>query len=273
MAEKIDSKILSEEEYNKYLDECNEYYKLKKKYTKQTEIVKNKIISSDKSIADKKKIFAKHEYTCVNCGKKGGTIFTESKDMLKVNCGNVSEPCSLNMEIIKMNTSRADNELTQINKKITDVKNKIVLTKLDYMFEYLQEDKAVEMFEDFKKLLENYQEIFNETYRNYMDIVNNDERNNLLNEKMIEYYENITNYKETYKLYKDTGQDKYLKEAIELYVLNIKPLDNVIRDLKYRHNSVEFIKQNDNDSIYEELKFLIQQKYNIEDLEIIKLPE
>ena len=46
---------------------------------------------------------------------------------------------------------------------------------------------------------------------------------------------------------------------IELMIYNKEQIEQVL----------EFIKQNDNDSIYEELKFLIQQKYNIEDLEII----
>ena len=68
-------KQISEDEYLKYLDEVKEYYDLKTKFTKQKSILKNKIISSNNSIENKKLQFAKLKLKCVNCNKEGGTIF------------------------------------------------------------------------------------------------------------------------------------------------------------------------------------------------------
>lgn len=271
MTDKIENNLLNEEEYNKYLDEVNYYYNLKKKYNKQIENIKNKIILSDKSIEEKKKIYAKQKYKCINCGKLGGSIFNESKKFLKATCGNIEEPCSLKIEIVKITPIMIDEQIIKISNTIKNIKDNIVLTKLDFLFNYIEEDVAVENFDNLKKLLENNQEIYNELYNIYINLTNNKEINDLLNAKLLEYNESIINYKEFINLYYTTNENKYLKEAIEFYKITIKPLVENIRQLKYKNNYIETIKNNDNDEIYEEQIMLFQEKYNKKDLEFIKL--
>ena len=260
---------LNYEEYKKYLEEIKNYYRLKNKYLLQKKILKDKIIVSSESLDVKKKLYAKQKILCVNCLKEGGTIFSETNKMLKATCGNVSNPCDLNIEIVKMNSFFVDDYLKSLNSKIDDLKNKIIHTKLDYFFKYIDEDKVVEVFEESKDLLNITQEKYNEYFSYYNSIINNNRRTNLLNDKLNEFYNYINEYKELIKLYKQTNNSVYFKEAIDLYINNIKILDNSIRYLKYKHIYINY----EQDTHNEDKFFLIQKKYNIADLEIINFTE
>jgi hypothetical protein len=186
---------LSDEEYKNYLEELNKYYKLKNKYLSQKNLLKNKIIASNEPIDIKKKHYAKLKFKCVNCLKEGGTIFSETNKMLKATCGNVSNPCNLNIEIVKMESYFVNNYLKSLNSKINDLKNKIIHTKLDYFFKYIDEDKAVEVFEELKDLLNSVQEKYNEYFLYYNSVINNNEKNNLLTANLNDYYKYINEYK------------------------------------------------------------------------------
>lgn len=264
-------KQISEDEYLKYLDEVKEYYDLKTKFTKQKSILKNKIISSNNSIENKKLQFAKLKLKCVNCNKEGGTIFKETDKLLQATCGNVKEPCDLNIQIVKMTQTMLDKELININNKIKIIKNKIVTTKLNFLFNYIEEAKAVELFDNYKKLLNNYQEIHNNLFNDYTSVVNNIDKKNLLNTKTLENIDNINNYKEFINLYKETDDKKYLNDAIDLYNNNIKLLDKDIRELKYNINTIEIKNNDDANILYDTLYVLIQKEFDLKDLEIINL--
>ena len=264
-------KEIPQDEYLKYLDEIKEYYDLKTKFTKQKSILKNKIISSNNSIENKKLQFAKLKLKCVNCNKDGGTIFKETDKLLQATCGNVKEPCDLNIQIVKMSQTMLDKELININNKIKIIKNKIVTTKLNFLFNYIEEAKAVELFDNYKKLLNNYQEIHNNLFNDYTSVVNNIDKKNLLNTKTLENIDNINNYKEFINLYKETDDKKYLSDAIDLYNNNIKLLDKDIRELKYNINNIEIKNNDDVNILYDTLYILIQKEFDLKDLEIINL--
>ncbi len=266
-------KNISADEYLNYLEEIKQYYDLKRKFTSQKNILKNKIISSNKSLENKKLQFAKLKLKCVNCNKEGGTLFNETDKLLQATCGNIKEPCKLNIQIVKMSQTMIDKELININNKIKIIKNKIVTTKLNFLFNYIEEDKAVELFDNYKKLLNNYQEIHNNIFNNYNSIVNNVDKKNLLNTRTLENIDNINNYKEFVNLYKETNNKKYLSDAIDLYNNNIKLLDKDIRELKYNINNIEIKNNDDANILYDTLYILIQKEYDLKDLEIIELVE
>ena len=76
-------------------DALTNYYKLKQDYTK----IKNKEVSKlldNNSLSDteKKDKFAQFKRKCINCGKFGGTIFKQDKNILIAQCGS-DQPCKL----------------------------------------------------------------------------------------------------------------------------------------------------------------------------------
>lgn len=264
MEQSLQKELLQETDYSKYLEELKTYYNLKKTYTKTKETAINKLINSKDSIETKKKIFSKQKFKCVHCGEFGGTIFFENNKILRATCGNTIKPCNLNLEIIKMNPVLITNELKNTNNSLINKKKQIILTKLDFLFNYIEEDKAVESFENLKSELTTLQEKYNDLFSLYTSITSNPDSEELLNQKIIEIDSLINDFKEFIKLFKETEETNYLKDAMFLYTSKIKSLDEYITTLKYKYNSIE------TDETY---KYLIQNKYNIKNLELIKKPQ
>ena len=160
-----------------------------------------------------------------------------------------------------MNPVIISNELKNTNNSLINKKKQIILTKLDFLFNYIEEDKAVESFDNFKSELNTLQEKYNDLFSLYISITSNPDSQELLNQKNIEIQSLITDFKEFIKLFKETKETNYLKDAVFLYTSKIKSLDEYISSLKYKYNSIE------TDEIY---NYLIQNKYNIKNLEVIK---
>jgi hypothetical protein len=250
----------NDEKFEKYLENIEKYYKLKNKYNTLLEKAKNKILNSDISIENKKKLFSKSKPKCIACNKDGGTLFKESPDTLSVSCGNLSKPCGLNITIKRYKTKNLHNELINIDNELKEAKKDIMVTKLDYLFNYILEDFAVEKFEKIKDKLNKKQEIYNELVL-LNNNVENEEFKNLINDKVMENYNYINDFKEIYNLYETTGENRYLVSALELYASKIHVLDEEILKMKYTINYIE--KNNESN-----LNTLIQYTKTLSDLEI-----
>ena len=263
MSDSLKKEIIEENDYSKYLEQLKTYYNLKKKYTSNIQTYINKLINSNDSIENKKKLYNKFKPKCINCGNIGGTIFRENNNVLNAMCGNTHHPCDLNIEIIKYKPILIHDELHNINILLITKKKQIILTKLDFLFNYIPEDKAIEIFENLKSDISNLQDKYNDLFSLYNSITSNTDNKMLLNEKLNEHQALTNDYKEFIKIYKNTNDISYIKDAVNLYINKIKTLDEFILNIKYKYNNVEF---------NEECKYLIQNKYNLNNLELIKLP-
>ena len=128
------------------------YYKLKQKYEQQLEN-KKKPIRNNKDLTKKeKKIkFKQIKINCINCGKKGGTIFTKKNIVLIAVCGNTSNPCNLNININRGDYTNIYDTEGLIQKDIESIKKKIMLLKLDLLFNYADESVIIKEFNIEKK--------------------------------------------------------------------------------------------------------------------------
>ena len=250
----------NDEKFEKYLENIEKYYKLKNKYNTLLEKAKNKILNSDISIENKKKLFSKSKPKCIGCNKDGGTLFKETSDSLSVTCGNLSKPCDLNINIKRYKTQNLHNELINVDNEIKEAKKEIMVTKLDYLFNYILEDFAVEKFEKIKDKLNKKQEIYNELVLLH-NTIDNEEYKNLISDKVTENYNYINDFKEIYNLYETTGENRYLVSALELYASKIRVLDEEILKMKY---SINYIEKNDDLN----LNMLFQYSKTLSELEI-----
>lgn len=234
-----------------YLEKYTQYYELKKKY----DDYKKKLLSSYK---DKSK--SSITYKCINCKQIGGTIFENKKDYFKVICGNTSSPCDLNIDIKKFKTTNIKDKIKEIQDNINNLKQQIILLKLDYMFDYIDDNESVKKFDQLKINLNNSYDIYNKLLDNLNIITKkNTSYFNTLQDKQNNLDEYIEKYKKLCDMYKSTNQSIYKKEAILLYINNIMKINSDILNLKY--NSIL------HDNINEEniIKF---NTYNIDQLEI-----
>lgn len=246
-------------DYENYLNELKKYYNLKSKYEKIKENYKKKLLKSNDSMESKKKILSKQKFKCINCGNSGGTIFLENVEGFKATCGNIENPCNLNINIEKINTINVIDEIHTMQNLLEESKKKITLTKLDFLFKYIEEDNAVEKFEELKNELNINQEKYNKLLEYYYDITDNSEKKTLIEEKNSEFYNLILQYKELIELFKTNEDKKYLKEAISIYINKIMDLNKMLMEVKYKINIIE---------TFGEENYLIQKKFENNDFNI-----
>ena len=246
-----------------YYEELEEYYKLKNKYM----LIKQKKITEvtgdyGKDYDQKKQILAKYKPKCINCKQDGGTIFTETPELLRATCGNTFSPCKLDLSIARKKFMSISEKLLITHKNLENSKKNIITTKLDFLFNYIEEEKAVELFESLKHQLNNNLESYTNLVNLYNSITNNEELKLLIQEKMQDFEINKKQYSDALELFKSSGEVSYLKSAVEIHNNKLTPLGNEIMNLKYKSSYVE---KNE----YDQFMFF-QNSYNLEDL-IIEL--
>merc|ERR1712196_700857 len=105
---------------------------------------KNKIMRNPElSLKDKREHIKLLKKTCINCKKNGGTIFSKEDHILKAVCGNLENPCKLNISIFT-----GDYEDIRVAKKIfvkeiENIKTRIIRIKLDLLFNYVDETTSI----------------------------------------------------------------------------------------------------------------------------------
>lgn len=246
------------------LDAIDDYYKLKHKYEKKytedkLKIIKNPMLSTKEKIQS----FQQMKKLCIKCKQSGGTIFTNNNNKLKAVCGHQVNPCKLNIDIDKGSYQTSVDLSVMLNNIVDEEKSKIIKIKLDFLFGYISEETAVAEFNKLKSNIIRSSESLKNIETKYLDIVDNKEKKNILEEKNIELHKTILEIKELYKNFKSTKNLAFIKSIVELYISNILENAKKIRELKYNFNDIEKI-STDTD----EINYLIQKPYTIEQLEI-----
>jgi len=256
---------MTDETNESYYNNLQEYYKLKNSYDATRQKKLNELAGSyGKDYDQKKQNFAKLKFKCINCKQDGGTLFTETHDLLRAICGNNVKPCKLDLSIKRKKFAHISEKLELAKLDLAKYKKNIITTKLDFLFNYIQEEKAVETFELLKQQLTNNQENYLNLLSLYNSITNNEETANLIKEKIADFENNKKLYSEALELYTSSGQVTYLKNAIEIHKTKLSLLGNEIMNLKYKSSYVE---KNEQDQFV-----FFQNKHNLEDL-IIEVNE
>lgn len=229
-------------ENTKNTDKLFEYYSIKNLYEKEINTAKEKIIKNENlNLKEKRQEMTKKKAKCVNCKRNVGTIFTRKADDLKTSlkayCGDRENPCPLNINIEIDYVEYIPQLLIDFSKEINKIKNDIIKYKNNIIFGYNNVDTA-----EIKKITEDLE--YNISYFNlmnvkYNDIDNNYEKNKKKEDLSLKLYEVIDEIKKLIQEFKNTNDKKYIKNAVELYIDVIIPLNKEIREIKYKHIDVE----------------------------------
>tara|TARA_Y100000992_G_C21273145_1_gene498166 strand:- start:2061 stop:2849 length:789 start_codon:yes stop_codon:yes gene_type:complete len=222
--------------YIKYLEEFNNYYTLKNSYENyKNNLKKNIIEDNDKKIDEKKTSISKLKYKCINCKSEGGTIFKNENNILIAICGNIKNPCNLNIKLEKKNYLNLKEEIVRTSQEIYDLKKNILIIKLDVLFNYISEEKAIELFNKLSNKLNSVQELYYKYSEQYKKITDSKEVEELLKERQ-DYMNDVDEY---YLLYNENKDTKYLNDIHNIYLNKIKIVDKKIFEQKYKYCKVE----------------------------------
>ena len=254
----------------------NEYYKLKNSY--ETEISKNKktiINNNTLSVKEKKNEYKKLKPKCVNCKRPGGTNFSvksfndnnsESSDNneyreFRASCGIIADPCNLNINIRVGKYESLQDVLEYVENEIKTEKNNIINEKNKLLFGLITTETAVKNFETMKEYVTTLGSLLDSYLKEYINITDNLERKKDLEKDIEMSYLFIDQIKESILKMDTENNVQYARDAVNIYVTNLKPLLRNIMNLKYRQNIVHF---NEDTNTYH----LLQNKNTIEALEI-----
>ena len=248
-----------------------QYYELKQEYNEQINQIKSRIRSMDLlSSAEKKQKYALTEKKCVNCGQSGGTLFKETNFTLKAVCGNPTSPCKLNINIYK-GEYLLSNELSKMYyDDMKKTQRNIIKSKLDMIFEYIDEETLLNKFNDMKKELVENKKMYDFFQQIYLKVISSKEKKDKTEELVKSLDENIKDLRDKMIIYEDDEIQNMdlLKECINIYTSKISPLNKMIRDINYSYMRMETCDERMCDVVNKySTFFLTQKKYDIVDLE------
>ena len=250
----------------------NEYFRLKEQFENQNNVHKKRIINNQTlSKKEKRAEFLKLMPKCVNCKRpsRKGTIFSiiyhpaddkiDSYRIFKVVCGDLADPCNLNIEISIGQRDPLDQLINNIRNEITDVKNKIIHDKNKLLFGLITTETALENFDSNKGYINDLTSIYESYLNTWNNQIDNPQKKIELEEAIVQSYENINAIKDCIKKMNQTNDTKYAVDAANIYHTMLEPTLIKIRQLKYKENNVY---NNDSNKTCN----LIQRRYTIDDI-------
>jgi hypothetical protein len=248
------------------IEKLNEYYFIKNLYEKEFNLIKLDLIKNKNLSWNEKKVqLTKKKAKCVNCKRNVGTVFLRSFDndtlltTLKSYCGDISNPCPLNINIEIEFIEYIPDVIQKNTKEINDLKNSIIKYKNDIVFGYLKEPNININIDKMKSDLDDLIDINNYYKNNLLNTEENIDKLNELNNLLLNYYNTIAEIKNDMKLFKQTNNNDDILKSIHTYIDNLLPNIQKIEKLKYKYRNVEITDDN-----FE----LIQKTFDNDDLEI-----
>jgi hypothetical protein len=221
-----------------FIEAVNEFLKLKKMYEYLLYENKKEVYDSKKTMRGKntaRKLAQQVKPRCINCHRPVGTIFSIKNGEYTAICGdtNAQTKCSLNIKILGGGYSSHDNILYLFREEVEESKEKIIARKLDTLFNYVNENKAITIF---KKDLEDYNftnSIYKQLYEKNIELYSDPIRKELIAKKENEISKLMETMNKLLEEYEKTNNKEILRNAVEIQVKEIIPEMENLRRLKY----------------------------------------
>lgn len=223
-----------------YLESIHNYLKLKHEY--ETKLHSLRKTAYEKSLVKGKglvKQMMNIKPPCVSCKRKVGTIFKIHKGRYTAVCGDKTKPCNLNIQIFNGDYFNLDNLLNIYSNEIRVVKEKIIVQKLDTLFNYVGENAVVEKF---KAELQEYNgtyQMYQDTLKRYHELYSSPVRREQIVKKTQVIYRIREDIERMMGEYNKTNNPEILSEAMTMQIKELTPAIHNLRLLKYDTMMVE----------------------------------
>lgn len=265
---------MSTEEILSVKDALNEYFRLKEKFENEMNVNKRKIMNNPSlSKREKRSEYLKLMPKCVNCRRpsKKGNIFsitfhpsdekTDAYRTFKSICGNLADPCNLNIEINLGVVEHLDKMIENIRKEISETKNVIINDKNKLLFGLMTTETALENFDTNKSYITDLTSIYESYLDQWNKKIDNADKKAELDDSLILLYQNIDKIKECIQKMNENNDTQFAVDAASIYYTTVQPLMNKIRQLKYGENIV--FNDDTNDTCR-----LIQNRISLQDMAV-----
>ena len=205
------------------------YYQKKAAYDKDYERKKETIRKNGElSDTEKREKIKKISRKCIVCESQEGTIFSQTGRILSAICGNRASPCALNINIERPTVRRFADVEYQLDSAINKLKDEVILSKYNILFNFSQFDSAfVNKADEIRKKIKDYDDL----KKKYVELYTKASRIAERREKVSkEEYDFLVKIGELKSILKES--DSYVS-ANEHYINVMLPMLSVLRQDKY----------------------------------------
>jgi len=254
----------------KFYEKVKEYYELKTRYETDYDKFKAPILkNADLTIKDKKEELAKIKPKCVNCHRPVGTIFdivVEPETLertLTAICGSRDDPCPLKIELAMGDTRPLPAFIEEEEKEMKKLRDEVIQLKNKLLMGIITNDQVLEKFDELKNDINTSNQILEFYLDIYTKIVANPSAEKKLQQTETEKFLLKEEMGSAVKKYKNTGNSTFIKDTVDIYINQLRPLIETELSEKYKECAVI----SKWDTMTRQLFYLIQNKHTIESLE------
>ena len=219
-----------------YEEALSEFFRLKNEY--ETKLRKMKRDAYRKAPTKKmgRELVLSVKPQCIHCKRPVGTLFSDRIDnKYTILCGDKENPCKLNVQIFNGGSEHVLDTLVLFDEELQTIKEKIIRQKLDTIFNYVSEDKSVEMFKKELELYNSYSIIYKEIIDRYVEQYHDPHKKEQIKKKNENIFILNEKVKELLEEYKNTENPELLRIAVRMQIKEIYP---EIRNRRMLENQV-----------------------------------
>jgi hypothetical protein len=223
-----------------YKENLNEYFKLKRKYETEVSKLKRTTYNAAPTKRMGKQAVLAIKPKCIKCKRPVGTIFANKDRYYTAICGDSVSPCNLNMKIHNGGELNPIYSMLDVFKESIDqVKESIIIRKLDTLFNYVSEEESVRLFKKEIELYNEQSELYKPIFERYNDLYHSDLKKTLIEKKQGDIFVLIENIRGLLSEYQKTDNIELLKTAMKLQNNELTPELRNLRILKYEDIHME----------------------------------
>ena len=214
-----------------FFAKVQEYYNLKDQY--ETNYAKLKApILKDKQLSKKEKreAVARLAPKCINCGRPVGTIFaiTVSEDSLERHltaaCGDQADPCPLKIDLSMGETRPLPISIKEEEAALKALRDEVILLKNRLLVGAITNDQVLERFDELKDSINTSNQMLEYYLDLYTKIAANPEMQKRRQRTEVEKFRLKDEMGRAMRSYRNTGTNKFVQDAVEIYVKQFQPL-------------------------------------------------
>ena len=205
-----------------YEEVLNKYFKLKREYGSMSNVGKSR------------------EPVCVRCKRKGGTIFTKTKDIYYAVCGNSNVCFEIEINTKNKNINNLEDSLIRAKKIVESNEEDIIKHKMDTVFGYIQKKESSDMFVEKAKMYAVNNSNYEECLKDFNHICHNVERDDSIEKEELQidkYLEEINEINTALLLSKGESHDVLVHDLVKMQV-EVADMNKKLRKLKYEESNV-----------------------------------
>lgn len=233
------------------LNATDNFYKLKTDYEEGRKTVLKKAkklyLSKRKDMKGFKKYVKDVKFPCVNCKRNVNTIFMTKDYELKAKCGDLEEPCRLNIIINRSiflpydKVYNGDGIIEGIKSEINRLKTSIIDVKTKFILKLITDVEAISFFDKYNEKLQ--EELESKALRDdiYLSLMNNEENKDKIDEKTLLKNNLIQDIKKNVSEYKlsDYKENEKIVEIVDKYLTILIPTIDELNKLRYRVREID----------------------------------